>query len=906
MPLFVKARSFLRNIRSSHSVDAELDTEVHSHLEMLMEENLRSGIPEDEARRRARIELGGIEQVKEQVREQRLGNWLHSVYADCRFALRHLRSSPGFALLAILTLALGIGANAALFTVVESVLLRPLPYAHSDRLIYIGPKTDKLQFSNTSWLNYRDIREQSQCFQAVGAYVEDVTVVQTEDASNSVVAIRLTPSIFSMLGVQPLLGRIFTEAEGQANGPNVVMLSEGLWRDTFKTDPSIIGQSVRIGGVVHTVVGVMPYRMSFPEEAGPDLQKGVWFPMQPTPEMLKERGYNFTAIVGELRPGATAEQAQAELDIIVQHIAHDNPNDIHSGFGLRVTSYLRLLTVQVRPVLLALLGALALVLLIACANVANLLIARCLGRQQEFAVRAALGASRSRLIRQLLGEGAVLSVLGCGLGFLLAGMALMGIHKLPEGTIPRGDSVAIRWPVVLVLATIATITTLLSSLLPALLAARSDPQAGLQAGTRSIGTRSVRRRMSGWLVTGEVALSTVLLIGAGLLFRTLSNLEHSQLGFGVSQVTTFSAMSADSAGFSSMAVSENTKNVPVSIATLAYAPVLQRIRNMPGVESASLITAPPLSDSDLHSSFEIVGRVKDQANTPNARVTAVSDEYAQTMRTPVLRGRMIDAGDSASAPPVVVINEELAKTYFPNAEPLQQQIDLGGKETGMPKPFTIVGVLSDQVDSSVGGTPDPMIFLSYQQVPTNSLFYQALVSTMVNFVVKTRADLPVASTMRSVFHETAPNLALDNFKTMQELVDENIFNQRLGLYLTGAFAGLAILMVMAGLYGVLAQLVSYRRHEIGIRMALGATRQKVAGMILWQGAILIGLGLASGIALALAVGRLLRSFLYHVRPTDLLTYTGVAIGLLVIGSVASLLPAHKAASIEPMQALRED
>ena len=238
---------------------------------------------------------------------------------------------------------------------VESLLLRPLPYAHSDRLIYIGPKTDKLQFSNTSWLNYRDIREQSHCVQAVGAYVEDVAVVQTKDASNRVVAVRLTPSIFSMLGVQPLLGRMFTEAEGQAGGPYAVMLSEGLWRDTFKADPEIVGKSVRIGGVVHTVVGVMPYRMSFPEDAGPDLQKGVWLPMQPTPEMLKDRGYNFTAIVGELRPGVTAEQAQAEMDIIAQRIIHDDPNDIHSRFGLRVTPYLRLLTVQVRPVLLALL-----------------------------------------------------------------------------------------------------------------------------------------------------------------------------------------------------------------------------------------------------------------------------------------------------------------------------------------------------------------------------------------------------------------------------------------------------------------------------------------------------------------------------------------------------------------------
>jgi len=342
------------------------------------------------------------------------------------------------------------------------------------------------------------------------------------------------------------------------------------------------------------------------------------------------------------------------------------------------------------------------------------------------------------------------------------------------------------------------------------------------------------------------------------------------------------------------------------MATLIYAPVLERVRHTPGIESAALSSAPPLSNDDLHSSFEIVGRAKDPANTASSRVTAVSDEYARTMRTPVLRGRMIDADDSADAPAVAVINEVLAKKYFPNENPLQQQLDLGGKDTGMIRPFTIVGVLANQVDSAVGGTPDPMIYLPYQQVPTSSLFYQALVSTMVNFVVRTRADLPVASTMRSVFHEAAPNLALDSFRAMQEVVDDNIFNQRLGLYLTSAFAGLAIVMVMAGLYGVLAQLVSYRRHEIGIRMALGATRQNVAGMVLRQGAMLIGVGLASGIVLALAVGRVLSKFLYDVRPTDLLTYAAVAIGLLVIGSLASLLPAHRAASIEPMQALRED
>jgi putative ABC transport system permease protein len=906
VPLFAKVRSSLRNLFSRRKAETELAEELHSHLALLIEEKIRDGMSQDDAQRAARIELGGIEQVKEQVREERVGNWLHSIVTDCRFALRQLRKNPGFTAIAVLTLALGVGANAALFTVIENILLRPLPYADSSRLVSIAPRTDKLQFANTSWRNYLDIRDQSHTFEAFGAYVPDVAVIQTKEASTAASAVRVTPSVFPMLGVSPLLGRVFSEEEGRVGGPAAVILSEGLWRRTFRADPDVIGRAVRIAGVSHTVIGVMPRSMTFPEEVGPDLQNGMWMPLQPTPEMLKERGYNFTAIVGRLRPGATANQAQTDLDIVAQHIRHDDPDGVHSDFGFRATPYLQLLTVQVRPVLLALLGALGLVLLIACANVANLLIARCLGRQQEFAVRAALGASRSRLIRQLLGEGALLSLLGSALGFLLAELALAGIRRLPEGTIPRGDSIAIHAPLVFALAAIATLTTLLSSLLPALLVARSDPQAGLQASTRSLGSHSVRRRLSGSLVAGEVALSTVLLISTGLLFRTLWNLEHSQLGFGVTHVTTFSAMSADSGGFVSMAVSEDNSNAPTSIATLVYEPVLERVRHIPGVEGAALISTPPLFGNDLHSSFDIVGRPKDPANTPSARVTAVSGEYARAMSTPVLRGRMIEENDSATAPPVIVVNEALAKKYFPNTDPLQQQIDFGGKETGMLKPFTIVGVLGNQVDSNVGGTPDPMIYLPYSQVPVTSLYYQALISTMVNFVVKTRGELPVASTMRSVFHEAAPNLALDNFKTMQEVVDENIFNQRLGLYLTAAFAGLAVLMVMAGLYGVLAQLVNYRRREIGIRMALGATRPGVARMILRQGAVLIGAGLASGILLALAASQVLSSFLYYVRSTDLLTYAAVAIGLFAIGLIASLLPAHKAASIEPMQALRED
>jgi putative ABC transport system permease protein len=436
--------------------------------------------------------------------------------------------------------------------------------------------------------------------------------------------------------------------------------------------------------------------------------------------------------------------------------------------------------------------------------------------------------------------------------------------------------------------------------------ARSDPQAALQAGSRGLGARAISGKLSGWLVGGEVALSTLLLVGTGLLFHTLWNLQQSRLGFEAAHVTTFDAMPANSAGFTSMAVSDTETDARPSVATLAYQPVLERIRQAPGVQSAALITSPPLSGMDVGTSFRVAGQPDDPSNRPEARISAVSGEYSTTMGTPILRGRMVGDDDVATSPFVVVINDTLARRYFAGKDPLQKQLDLGGKETGMIKPYTIVGVLADQVDSSVGGAVQPLILVPQQQVPTTSLFYQALLQTVVGFVVKTRGDVPVAAEMRSVFHQTAPGFALDEFKTMQQAVDSNTFSQRLGFYLVGSFAGLAVAMVIAGLYGVLSQLVSYRRREIGVRMALGATRQSVAKLILRQGSILIGAGLGVGLLLALATARSIASFLYQVQPLDLVTYAIVAVALPVIGLVAAFLPARRAALIEPMEALRTE
>lgn len=827
---------------------------------------------------------------------------MQTLLNDLRFAFGQLRKAPGLSLLAIFTLALGVGANAAIFTVIESVLLRALPYAHSDRLLYVS-QSQKSEFSTTSWLNYRDIRDQSRQMEALAGYTEDIGVVESNEGSVSVVAPRITTNLIPMLGAHPLMGRVFSPADGQTGGPQVALISEGMWRETFHGDPNIVGRTIKVSGNQTTVIGVMPNSFRFPEQIGPEITKGIWLPVQPTAEMLRDRGYHFFNIVGAMRPDVTITQAQRELDAIASHIPKQSSGD---AFVFHATPYQEVLTGPVRPVLYGLFGALALVLLIACANVSNLLIARCLGRQQEFAVRAALGASRLRLVQQLLSEGLVLSLFGCGVGVLIAELAMFAVSKLPGGTIPRAESIGIHWTIVLALAAIAILTTALSSLLPALLVVRANPQTALQAASRGIGSRSVSGKLSGWLVAGEVALSTLLLVGTGLLFHTLWNLQQSRLGFETSHITTFTAMPANAAGFSAMAVSEDTGNAPPSVATVTYQPVLELIRVLPGVQAAALITSPPLSGVDISTSFEIVGQPKDKSNRPEGRISAVSGDYARALGTPILRGRMIDDHDAATAPFVIVINETLAKKYFAGKDPLQKQLDLGGKDTGMIRPYTIVGVLADQVDSRVGGNVQPFILVPQQQIPTTSLFYQALLQTVVNFVVKTRGSIPVASQMRTVFHDAAPGFALDNFQSMQEAVEKNTFSQRLGLYLVGSFAGLAVAMVIAGLYGVLSQLVSYRRREIGVRMALGATRSSVAQLILRQGSILIGAGLGAGLVLAFASARLIKGFLYQVPPLDVWTYVAVAAGLSIIGLLASFLPARRAASIQPMEALRTE
>jgi predicted permease len=821
--------------------------------------------------------------------------------SDIRYAFRQLRKSPGTTALLVLMLAFAVGGNTAMFVVVDSVMLRPLPYQNAEQMVFIGSNAG--EFGPTSWMNYRDIREQAQSLESLGAYSLDLGIVSDRNGLVSVAAPSVTPSLFKLLGVQPILGRTFLEQEGQAAGPQVAVISAGLWREMFGGDREIIGKTVTINGQAHVVVGVMPQDFRFPESAGEDINKGLWLPLQPSAEMLNTRGYNVLYVVAKAKPRVHPAQLQTELDAIALHIRQADPKAT-SALAFRSTAYKNMLTFSVRAVFTALVVALAIVLLIACGNVTSMVSARCLGRQQEFAVRTALGARRSRIIRQLITEGAILSVLGSGVGLALAGFTISVVHRLPPGTLPRGSDIGFHWSVALVLVTIATGITILSSLLPALLMIRTGAQQALQAG-RTLGQSRLQTKIGGGLVAAEVALSVLLLVATGLLFRTLWKLQHAQIGFEPTRVTEFTATPADTAGTTGLAVAD-AEHVPASIAVVTYGPLLERMRQIPGVQEAALTSAPPFSGVDLQTRFRVVGQPRDREHAFQARLAVVSGQYERAMGTPVIRGRAISAEDVPTGPQVAVINETLAKKYFGTKDPLGQQLEVGGKAAGMPIPYTIVGIVGDAVDKSVSQPPQPLLLLPYQQLPTTSLFYQPLLKTLVCFVVKTSADIDLQSAMRSVFHEKAASFALDNFQTLQEAIDQSNFTHRIGLYLVSAFAGMAILMVAIGLYGVLAQYVSSRRRELGIRLALGATRRNVLFMILWRGSMLILVGLGLGVVLALSMARLVTSFLFGITPLDISTYLVTILVLLAIGNIAALTPAVSAAGIEPSRALRDE
>jgi putative ABC transport system permease protein len=879
--------------------EQELEEEIQSHLEMATRDRVESGESREEARHSVRREFGNAMLVKEVTREMWGWGWAERLLQDGRYTLRQLRKNPGFAALAIITLALGIGANTAMFTVIDSVLIRPLPFRDANRLVSIKKMSG--QYENAvSWLEYQDICTRSHLLQDVMGFGTDESVIETPQGGLTVSRVRVTDNFLDTVGIKPVLGRPFDIKDYQYGAAPVVLLSAEVWRSHFGADLRILGRQVRVGSVPYTVVGIMPNGFHFHPYDG-DTSLRVWLPMQLSPSVMRSGG-QVMMLAGRLRSGATSPAAQKELAAIVQQNYGPQRAD---GLRYVVQPYREALTASVRPAMLALIGALLLVLLIACVNVANLQLARHLARRQELAVRVALGAGRGRLLRQLMAEGAVLAIAGTLAGLGLALVLLAGVHRLPPNFIPRADEIHLHVPVFAMLAIFAAVTTILSSLAPSVLATRIPPEEVLREGSGGSTAGKKRARLSGLMVAGEVALAAILLVSAGLLFHTLYNLEHIPFGFDLDRVITFTATPANAPGFLGYLASQESGPTPVpkeSIVTRVYQPMVDRIRRLPGVVDVGLSAWMPFDHNTMWMYFRVPRHSEFGRHGILSQVCYVSSGYARVMGTPVVQGRMIADADTATSTLVAVVNDAFARRAFHRENPLGRQIIDDGSKVS----YTVIGVLGDARQHDLTHAPDPEVLRAYQQVPLTGMVYSILVASGANYIIRTRGDVHLAGAIRQIFRQSAPDFALDHFRTMRAALDEVTFNQRLGLYLTGSFAGVAILMVLTGLYGVLSQLVGQRRREIGVRMALGATNRSILRMVLRQGSILALVGLALGLLASVAAGRLLRAFLYGVKPLDAATYVAVAVALLALSVTAALLPARRASRIDPMAALRSE
>jgi predicted permease len=793
---------------------------------------------------------------------------------DIRFAIRAFRKSWGFTFVAVMALALGIGANAALFTVLNAVLLKPLPYAESGRLIRIFETFVPRGYGSVSVPNFIDWRSQNHTFDHLEAFSVGSLNLQSNGEPERIPSVLATAGIFEMLGAKPMLGRTFAADEDQPGKSNVVVISERLWRRRFAADPNLLGSQITLDGQAATVIGIMPASFEFPPGA---VTRTVWMPLQFTPEQLGRRGAHWLAVAGRIKQGITLEAADSEMKQIAARIATQFPGE-QKGRSVQLRSLQEVLVGNLRPVLLVLMGAVGFVLLIACANVANLLLARAASRTREVAVRAALGASRPRLIRQFLTESLLLAFAGGAVGAIIGSFGVRALLVLAADQIPLAGDISLDRTVFLFLLAVCVAAGIIFGLAPAFQSARHDLQAGLREAGRS-GSAGVRgARLRGALVISEFALSIVLLAGAGLLIRTCLALNGTDPGLVSSGVLTMSVSVPDE------------KYPDNSMWRRFYAPALDRIRALPGVREAAIISLLPLQTWGWNGDFRIEGQPQvDPARRPLAEFRLVSPGYFRVMGVRVLKGRDFDARDSGTSAPVVLINDALAKRYFPGQDPVGRRLEWDGWRT-------IVGVVGSTRQAGLDREPLAELYLSAgQSGPISGMTF--VVSVAVDPGSLTRA---VTSAIRSV----DPAQPVFGVKTMQEVVSDSLSNQRLYAWLLGVFAALALTLASAGIYGVMSYLVTQRTQEFGVRMALGAGGREVLGIVLRQAGLLIAAGLAIGLIGALAVTRVLANVLFGVKPTDPVTFIAVSAVLVFVAMLATLLPAWRATRVDPMVALR--
>ncbi|MBV9888080.1 MAG: ABC transporter permease, partial [Acidobacteria bacterium] len=830
-----------------------------------------------QASERARREFGNIPLIQQTARDQRpFAAALDDLAQDLRYAFRTLRKNPGFTLVAILTLALGIGANTAVFSVIDSVILRPLPFAHSDRLVWLNGKFPLGDLADVSPPDFLDYRSANQSFDRLVAMNNDPGPSNLSgDRPQQVLVSIVTANFFETLGITPLVGRDFTQSDEQFEIPQSVILGHGIWVRAFGSDPSIVGRIIRLDGTSVTVVGVLPTDIPLLSEAQ------IW---QPTPMlnpgMRRHRGGHFLKVIGLRKPNVTQAQAIADMDSIADRLSHQYP-DTNQGWSLRQRPLAEVLIGPVRPAMLLIAGAVGLLLLIACGNVANLLLARSTARRREFAVRGALGASRGRMIRQTLTESIVLAFAGGAIGMLGAIWIVRLLRAIGPSNLPRLAEIQINTTALLFTAGISLLTGLVFGLIPALQTSGRAFTDALKASARNTASGS-QRRTGSVLVVCEIAMSLTLLIGAGLLLKSFWLLTQVDPGFQTTHVVTAAL------GLNIPAYTEEAKRFRF------WQEFESRAAALPGVESVAATSALPLNGEHNDSSFYIDGRTYAPSEFDDANFREVSNSYFATMRIPLLSGRSFTQQDTANSPGVVVVNEAFANKYFANQNPIGKHLRL----TSATKPdIEIIGVVGNINHDSLGESRAPEMYVPFAQDPT----------AQTHILIRAAANPQnLATALKEIVTSIDKDETLSGFRTLDSIRDASIAQPRFSTQLLGTFAALALILAAVGLYGLMAYSVTQRINEIGIRVALGATRPNILSLILKRGSLLALYGIAIGLITSLALSGLLSSFLFGVRATDPLTFLAVASILALVALAASYIPAHRATRVDPNTCLRHE
>ena len=805
---------------------------------------------------------------------------MHKLLQDLRYAVRTLLKKPGFSLIAVITLALGIGSSTAIFTVVDAALLRGLPYKSPEQLYHLWERRPQQEFSQRefSYPDYQDY-QQNQVFEGIAAYTGGGGILSGRGEPERVLSPSATANFFSVLGVEPLLGRTFQPGEDKPGAPRVTVLTYGMWQRRFGGDTGIVGRPLTINGESYTVIGVLPASFQFALRSA-----DLWRPYQPTEAQLTRRFMHGTNVIGRLKPGVNVEQAQTELSVIAKRIEQEH-NQSHAGTGIRLVPLQEQFVGNVRPILLVLLAAVGFVLLIACANVASLLLTRSLSRQKEVAIRSALGANRWRVIRQMLTESVLLSLAGGVAGLLMANWGVDAlVAALPESqlnSLPFLKSLHIDARILGFSFGLSLLTGIVFGLAPALQSSRLDLNEVLKEGGRTTAGGARHRLRSAFVMT-EIALAVVLLVGAGLMMKSLLRLLQTNVGFNPQNVLTMT-----------VALPPGKYREPTALVSF-HQQLNERVRALPGVSSAGTVNILPLQGGNT-TRFVVEG---DPIPAPGEEIEAnfrvVDESYFQTLGIPLMAGRMFDERDKADAPGVVMIGKTVADRIFAGRDPIGRRINYASIQG---PPDLIVGVVGDVKIAGLDEAIRPVLYYPFRQSP----------SMTTNLVVRTNADpTTLAGAIRNETRNMEPDVALFSVREMEELIADSpaAFLRRFPALLIGIFAGVALLLASIGIYGVVSYSVSQQTHHIGVRMALGAQASDILKLVLKQALGLSLAGMAIGVLAALALMRLLRSLLYEVQTNDLGTFAFVVGTLFVVALLASYIPARRATKVDPLVALR--